>query len=439
MITTGPLGPADLDAVLAVWVACEEHDDGAAEVSRDDLVAMIGRPSFDFARDSVGIREDGALAGFGVQIGTRLTFAFVHPAARGRGLGTWLLGWAEAAARELGARACTQSLSEQDAAARALFAAHGYEPRWEDWFFALDLAAEPAPPALPPGYAIRPLGAGDERVAYDVIDRAFSEWPDRDGSSFEDWSASSRSGAPASSRRCWRSPCAATRSPARCCWWSRGTRAGSTSSRSRASTAAAGWRARCSSTRSARRGAAACAGPGCRRTRARARAGSTSTSGCTSARRTPSSRSRCEMRDTSAAMAATHAKRLLLLALMALAAVNLFTGAPLLAIWVGAQVQGEAGGLSMTAVLTVIVVMGLLCAGLVWALDRMGAAHDALAGRTTARRQTTWMKPFNSGPAHAPAGGLSALDKVLIGAVVLAGLAFEAWFFFFAGSSIGSG
>jgi len=145
------------------------------------------------------------------------------------------------------------------------------------------------------------------------------------------------------------------------------------------------------------------------------------------------------MRDTSAAMAATHAKRLLLLALMALAAVNLFTGAPLLAIWIGAQVQGDAGGLSMTAVLTVIVVMSLLCAGLVWALDRMGAAHDALAGRTAARRQTTWMKPFNSGPAHAPSGALSALDKVLIGAVVLAGLAFEAWFFLFAGSSIGSG
>ena len=31
--------------------------------------------------------------------------------------------------------------------------------------------------------------------------------------------------------------------------------------------------------------------------------------------------------------------------------VNLFTGAPLLAIWVGARVQGDAGGLTMTAVL----------------------------------------------------------------------------------------
>jgi len=190
VIATGPLGPDDLEAALAVWIASEEHDDGAAEISRADLVAMMGRPSFDFARDSVGVREDGALVAFGVQLGTRLTFAFVHPAARGRGLGTWLLGWAGEAARAIGAQACTQSLSEHDEGARALLAAHGYAPRWEDWLFALDLDAEPAPPELPDGYAIRPLGAGEERAAFDVIDRAFSEWPDRDGASFEDWSAS---------------------------------------------------------------------------------------------------------------------------------------------------------------------------------------------------------------------------------------------------------
>jgi hypothetical protein len=136
-------------------------------------------------------------------------------------------------------------------------------------------------------------------------------------------------------------------------------------------------------------------------------------------------------------MAAGHLKRLLLLALMALAAVNLFTGAPLFAVWVGSRVQGDAGGLSMTAVFSVVVVMALVCAALVWALNRMGAAHDALAGRTAARRQTPWMKPFNAGSARAQQGSLRALDRILVGAVVLAGLAFEAWFFFLAGSSIG--
>jgi hypothetical protein len=138
-------------------------------------------------------------------------------------------------------------------------------------------------------------------------------------------------------------------------------------------------------------------------------------------------------------MVANHAKRLLLVALMALASLNLFTGAPLFAVWVGAQIQGASGGLSMTAVLSVVVVMALVCSALVWALNRMGAAHDALIGRPVERRQTTWMKPFNSGPARAKQTSLRALDKVLVGAVVLAGLAFEAWFFFFAGSSLGSG
>jgi hypothetical protein len=133
-----------------------------------------------------------------------------------------------------------------------------------------------------------------------------------------------------------------------------------------------------------------------------------------------------------------HLKRLLLVALMALASVNLFTGAPLFAIWVGSRVQGESSGLSMTAVLSVVVVMALVCAALVWALNRMGAAHDALAGRPPERRQTPWMKPFNAGRAQAQQTSLRALDKILVGAVVLAGLAFEAWFFFFAGSSLGS-
>ena len=134
-----------------------------------------------------------------------------------------------------------------------------------------------------------------------------------------------------------------------------------------------------------------------------------------------------------------HVKRILLLALMSLAAVNLFTGAPLLAVWIGSRLQASSGGgLSMGALSAVIAVMAVVCWALVWALNRLGAAHDELVGRPARRRQTTWMKPFNSGPAHAGGGGLRMLDKVLVGAVVLAGLAFEAWFFFFAGSSLGS-
>ena len=136
-------------------------------------------------------------------------------------------------------------------------------------------------------------------------------------------------------------------------------------------------------------------------------------------------------------MTGGHLQRLMLLALMALAAVNLFTGAPIFAIWVGSRVQGDAGGLSMSAVVTVVVVLALVCWALVWALDVMGAKHDELIGRPAARRQSPWMRAFNTPSGRAQATSLRALDKILVGAVVLAGLAFETWFFFFAGSSIG--
>ena len=136
-------------------------------------------------------------------------------------------------------------------------------------------------------------------------------------------------------------------------------------------------------------------------------------------------------------MTAAHVKRLGLLALMALAALNLFTGAPLVAVWVGSKAQGDAGGLTMGAVVTVIAVLSVLCWLLVAALGRLGVAHDALVGRVADRRRSPWMRPFNEGGGSRDAGSLRALDKVLVAVVVVAGLAFEIWFFFFAGSSIG--
>jgi hypothetical protein len=133
-------------------------------------------------------------------------------------------------------------------------------------------------------------------------------------------------------------------------------------------------------------------------------------------------------------VSAPRTRRLLVLGLMWLAAVNIPTGAPLAAIWVGSRVQGGAAGLSMGAVLSVIVALALICAALVWALDRLAAMHDELVGRPPPRRQTTWMKPFND---RTEGGSLRALDRILIATVVGAGVAFEAWFFLLAGSPIG--
>ena len=130
--------------------------------------------------------------------------------------------------------------------------------------------------------------------------------------------------------------------------------------------------------------------------------------------------------------------RVLLLAAMAIVAVNIWTGAPLLALWVGSRVQGDSG-LSMGAVFVVIAVMGATMYALVRLLGALGAKHDRLLGRAPARRQPLpWMRSLSGERlseqrARTP---VSALDVVLVGTVLIASLAFEVWFFFYSGSSI---
>jgi len=191
-LSAAPLSAADAGSVTEVWRACEEHDDGVAQCVEADVVAFLGRPSFDFARDSVGIRDGDALVAFGVQLGVRITFVHVLPPYRGREIGAWLLRWSQDAARALGAELTAQEISDNEHAAIALLERDGYVRRWDFWAMDIALEEEPTAPALPSGYAIRDFVPGrDERVAFDVIHRAFSEWPEHVPSTFEDWSATS--------------------------------------------------------------------------------------------------------------------------------------------------------------------------------------------------------------------------------------------------------
>ena len=132
-------------------------------------------------------------------------------------------------------------------------------------------------------------------------------------------------------------------------------------------------------------------------------------------------------------------KRIVLAVITALLAVNLYTGAPLFAVWVGSRVQGGTG-LTMT---TVAVVLGtlvgcvvLIVMGLQWA----EAAYKKTTGEAQKRRTAPWMRSMRDERAEvAERRPLSGFEKILVVCVVVAVVGFEAWFFFFAGSSIGSG
>ena len=136
--------------------------------------------------------------------------------------------------------------------------------------------------------------------------------------------------------------------------------------------------------------------------------------------------------------AATRVKRAGLLAAMAIVAVNIWTGSPLLALWIGSRIQGDRG-LSMGAVAAVIACMVITSLLLIRLLARLGAAHDRLTGVAPAgRRQQPWMRSLSGERASSERrrARVSALDVVLIGTVLVAACAFEVWFFFFSGASI---
>jgi hypothetical protein len=129
-----------------------------------------------------------------------------------------------------------------------------------------------------------------------------------------------------------------------------------------------------------------------------------------------------------------------LLSAAALAAINVWTGAPLLAVWVGSQVVGDSG-LSMGAVFVVIVVLAASCLALTAALTWLSARYDRLTGRPAAARRTSpWLRSMRGEREELTKRryGISAIDRILVAAVVLCVLSFEVWFFFFAGSSLPS-
>jgi hypothetical protein len=134
-------------------------------------------------------------------------------------------------------------------------------------------------------------------------------------------------------------------------------------------------------------------------------------------------------------------KRFLLAALMALLALNIWTGGPLLAIWIGSRVQGE-GPPTMGAVVTVIVALGAISFALYQALQVASRAYDRAIGASAGpRTPAPWLRSMRDERRQYPGIGseLSAAERILVIVVIAAFAAFEVWFFFFAGSSIGSG
>ena len=133
-------------------------------------------------------------------------------------------------------------------------------------------------------------------------------------------------------------------------------------------------------------------------------------------------------------------RRVLLLAAMILATLNVWTGSPLLALWVGSKVQGGSfTTLKMSAVGAVVLVLAVMVLLLVRAIQWLGVRYAEAVGRPPKARQVRpWLRSTAGkyGDPKQEAQPLTPLERILVAMVVIVVVLFEVWFFFFAGSSL---
>jgi hypothetical protein len=131
-------------------------------------------------------------------------------------------------------------------------------------------------------------------------------------------------------------------------------------------------------------------------------------------------------------------KRIALAIATTLVSINIWTGCPLLALWVGSQAV-DSSGLSMGAVFLVVLVLAVSVVSLAVALTWLSAKYDELTGRPVAARRTSpWLRSMRGEREEVARQnrGISGVERVVVISVVACVVTFEIWFFFFAGSSL---
>ncbi len=132
-------------------------------------------------------------------------------------------------------------------------------------------------------------------------------------------------------------------------------------------------------------------------------------------------------------------KRVALAGATAFITVNFWTGAPLLALWVGSQAVGRQT-LSMGAVGVVIVVLGVLVFTMAMALTWLNNVYDELVKRPRTERRPPWLRSMRGeSESHVSQRvGTTVLELIVMINVYIAVIALAIWYVFFAGSPLPS-
>ncbi len=113
----------------------------------------------------------------------------------------------------------------------------------------------------------------------------------------------------------------------------------------------------------------------------------------------------------------------------AFVAVNIWTGCPLLAVWVGSRVVGRQG-LSMAAVGVVVIVLAVLVFAMAILLTWLNNVYDELTGRERKERRSAWLRSMRAESERhvSQKVGITALERIVMVNVYVAVIVLVVWY-----------
>ena len=129
------------------------------------------------------------------------------------------------------------------------------------------------------------------------------------------------------------------------------------------------------------------------------------------------------------------ARRLGMAAATAFVTAQIWTGAPLFALWVGSQFVGQRT-LSMGAVGIVVVVLAILEFALALLLTWLNNTFDDISGRPRVERRARWLRSMRAEDEGyvSQRVGITPLERIVMLNVYVAVLLLVVWYLFFAGA-----
>ena len=172
----------DIDTIARLIQTIDRHDEGIVEPVRGHLEDDWANPLFHAEQDTLVVStESGGLAAYANAWGIEPSASVeawinIHPDHRGRGLGTWLVGWAEARSRRYLSRPGTSTLlrpSVSSEEGRAFLQRLGYRHARTFWHMSRRLDGSERAGWPPDGVTIRTYRDGDGPTLHRVLEAAF--------------------------------------------------------------------------------------------------------------------------------------------------------------------------------------------------------------------------------------------------------------------------